>query len=207
MNGNSGYPERATGVQLPKTARGQVTFDKLIKAAEKVIGESGYHEASVSAITQAAEVGMGTFYLYFRTKKDIFRELIYYIHHDLRRFIQIAVAGIADRKDAEVLGIQAFYRYCLEHPHLYAIIREAEFVDYEIFRWHYSNFARGYAGHLRAAMIKGQVKQLDPEMLAYCLIGISVFTGMRWPCWEGKLPSKEEIDTLREFILSGISPA
>lgn len=191
---------------MPKTTRGQATFDKLIKAAEKVIGENGYHAASVSAITQEAEVGMGTFYLYFRTKKDIFRELIFYIHHDLRKYIQIAIAGIADRKDAEVEGIQAFYRYCLEHRHLYTIIREAEFVDYEIFRWHYSNFAKAYVGHLQAAQARGQVRQMDAEMLAYCLIGISVFTGMRWPLWENKLPSNEEIDTLREFIFRGISP-
>jgi len=207
LNDSLGYPERNAGVQLPKTARGQATYDKLLKAAEKVIGESGYHDTSISAITQAAGVGMGTFYLYFRTKKDIFRELIYYIHHDVRKFIQIAVGDITDRKVAEIEGIQAFYRYCLLHPHLYAIIREAEFVDYEIFRWHYSNFAKGYAGHLRTAMGKGQVKQLDPEMLAYCLIGVSVFTGMRWPAWEGKLPNEKEIDTLREFILSGIAPA
>lgn len=191
---------------MPKTTRGQATFDKLIKAAEKVIGENGYHDASVSAITQVAEVGMGTFYLYFRTKKDIFRELIFYIHHDLRKYIQMAVAGIADRKDAEVEGIQAFYRYCLEHRHLYTIIREAEFVDYEIFRWHYSNFAKAYVGHLQAAQSRGQVKQMDAEMLAYCLIGISVFTGMRWPLWESKLPGSEEINTLREFIFRGISP-
>jgi len=206
MNASAGYPERVGGVQLPKTSRGQATFDKLIKAAEKVIGENGYHDASVSAITQAAEVGMGTFYLYFRTKKDIFRELIFYIHHDLRKYIQIAIAGIADRKDAELAGIQAFYRYCLEHRHLYTIIREAEFVDYEMFRWHYSNFAKAYVAHLRAAQARGQVKQMDAEMLAYCLIGISVFTGMRWPVWESKLPSSEGINTLREFIFRGISP-
>lgn len=206
MNANSGYPDRAAGVQLPKTARGQATFDKLIEAAEKVFGESGYHTASVSAITQAAEVGMGTFYLYFRSKKDIFRELIYYTHHDLRKYIQMAVTGITDRKVAEVEGIQAFYRYCLEHRHLYTIIREAEFVDYEIFRWHYSNFAKAYVGHLQVAQAKGQVKKMDAEMLAYCLIGISVFTGMRWPLWENKLPGSEEVAALREFVLWGISP-
>ncbi len=194
------------GVILPKTRRGKATFNKLLKAAEEIIGEKGYHETSVYAITEHAGVAMGTFYLYFRGKKDIFRELIYYVHHEVRKYIQIAIKDIPDRKEAEVEGIMAFYRYCLENPTLYALIREAEFVDIEIFKWHYTNFSRGYAEHLEKAMTKKQIKQMEPEMLAFCLMGISIFTGMRWPLWEQKLPDEKQLETIREFILNGIDP-
>ncbi len=194
------------GVSLPKTRRGQATFDKLLKAAEVIIGNKGYHETSIYAITEQAGVAMGTFYLYFRGKKDIFRELIYHIHHDVRKYIQIAIKDIPDRKEAEVLGIKAFFHYCLEHPNLYALIREAEFVDIEIFKWHYTNFSMGYAKHLETAMEKKQIKQMEPEALAFCLMGISIFTGMRWPLWEEKLPDEKKLETIQDFILKGIAP-
>jgi AcrR family transcriptional regulator len=202
------HPNRnnSEGVSLPKTRRGQATFNKLLKAAEEIIGEKGYHDTSISAITEQAGVAMGTFYLYFRSKKDIFRELIYYVHHDLRKYIQVQIKEISDRKEAEVEGFKAFYRYCLRHPHLYALIREAEFVDIEIFKWHYTTFARTYADNLTAAMAKGEVKQMDPETLAFCLMGISIFTGMRWSLWEEQLPGEDQMNTVREFILNGIAP-
>lgn len=192
------------GVNPPKTKRGEITFNKLLKSAMEIFGEKGYHATSIYAITEKAGVAMGTFYLYFGNKKDIFRELIYYVHHEVRKYIQIAISDITDRKKAEVEGIIAFYRYCLENPNLYALIREAEFVDLEIFKWHYTNFGIAYTEHLIKAMDEGQIRKMDPEMLAFCLMGISVFTGMRWSLWEGRLPDDSQIETLREFILKGI---
>ena len=194
------------GVNHPKTRRGQATFNKLLKAAEEIIGEKGYHETSVYAITEQAGVAMGTFYLYFRGKKDIFRELIYYVHHEVRKHIQIAIKDIPDRKEAEIEGIMAVYRYCLDKPTLYALIREAEFVDIEIFKWHYLNFSKGYAEHLENAMDKKQIERMEPEALAFCLMGISIFTGMRWPLWEKGLPDEAQLESIRKFILKGIAP-
>ncbi len=201
IKGNSG-----DGVCLPKTKRGEVTFDRLLKAAEEVIGERGYHDTSISAITDRAGVAQGTFYLYFRSKRDIFRELIYYVHYEVRSYIREYIKDIDDRKEAEVEGIKAFYKYCLEHPHLYDLIREAEFVDFEIFKWHYSNFARAYVEKLKEAMDKKQIRNLEPEMLAYSLIGLTVFTGMRWPSWDKSYPGEAQLEALKEFIIKGIAP-
>ncbi len=202
--GGSYKNNNSEGVSLPKTKRGQATFDKLLKAAEEIIGDKGYHDTSIYAITERAGVAMGTFYLYFRGKKDIFRELIYYVHHEVRKYIQVSIKDIPDRKEAEVEGIKAFFQYCLEHPNLYALIREAEFVDIEIFKWHYTNFSKGYAEHLKDAMDKSQIRRMDPEALAFCLMGISIFTGMRWTLWEQKMPDEEQMKTIHDFILKGI---
>lgn len=207
MPGNHQLRQNSSaGVSRPKTDRGQATFNKLLKAAETIIGEKGYHATSINAITNRAGVGMGTFYIYFRSKKDIFRELIYHHHHEVRKYIQVAIEETTDRRKAEVEGIKAFYSYCLENPNLYALLREAEFVDNEIYRWHYTHFGRGYARHLEEAMDKGQIKRFDPEALAFCLMGISVFTGMRWALWEKKLPDDKQMETISRFILQGIDP-
>ncbi|HEY6799250.1 MAG TPA: helix-turn-helix domain-containing protein, partial [Agromyces sp.] len=52
----------------PRTARGVETRRRLLAAAERVFADHGYHEASVSRITDRAGVGQGTFYLYFDSK-------------------------------------------------------------------------------------------------------------------------------------------
>jgi AcrR family transcriptional regulator len=52
------------------------TRSDLLKAAHLAFAQHGYHEASIADITGLADVGVGTFYLHFRDKDEIFTTLI-----------------------------------------------------------------------------------------------------------------------------------
>lgn len=47
----------------------------IFETAAKVFAEKGYHQISVKAITDRAEISVGTFYLYFKNKEDLFEKL------------------------------------------------------------------------------------------------------------------------------------
>ena len=47
------------------------------------------------------------------------------------------------RLEAELLGFQAYFRFTAEHPALYRIIRQAEFVSPEMLRYHYDRLSAG----------------------------------------------------------------
>jgi AcrR family transcriptional regulator len=194
------------GVTRPKTRRGLLTFERILAGAEEEFGEKGYFDASVGGIASRADVSVGTFYLYFKSKKDVFAELIRHLQYDVRGEIRRQTEGLADRKEVEQVGLRTFHEYILRHRSLYRLIREAEVVDEELFRWYYDTFAKAYARQLAKAMDDGQVRRTDPEALAYCLIGVAVFTGMRWPVWEKALPSPEASRAVTDFILNGLSP-
>ncbi|MEZ0322730.1 MAG: TetR/AcrR family transcriptional regulator [Hydrogenothermaceae bacterium] len=59
------------------------TRDRLLEAAKQLFSEKGYHETRVSDIVSKAEVAQGTFYIYFKSKEDIFLQLIKKIHKEL----------------------------------------------------------------------------------------------------------------------------
>ncbi len=191
-------------VTRPITPRGQQTRQKLLEAAEAVFGEKGYERASVAEITQRAGVAQGTFYVYFPDKKAAFVELVKELSHRLRREIAEAVAGLSDRMEIERVGFRTFFSFVQEHRNLYKIVRQAEFVDEEIFRWYYRRLAEGYARGLARAMEEGQIRRLDPECLAYCLMGIGDFLGMRWVLWDGESPPDEVFETMMAFIRHGM---
>lgn len=192
------------GVTRPKTQRGEVTFQKLLEAAEAVFGEKGYYETSIVDIIQRAGVAQGTFYLYFKTKKDIFRQLVVHLHHEVRKSIQEAVQGVANRLAAETTGLRAYHNFLLEHRNLYRLVRELEFVDEDLFKWYYQSFANNYARRLSQAMEKGDIRKMDPEVLAYSLIGLNVFIGMRWPLWENRPAPTIAVETIVDFITRGL---
>jgi AcrR family transcriptional regulator len=51
--------------------RKQRTIELLRQAAIELLQEEGYHKLTVKAITDRADLGYGTFYLYFKEKDDI----------------------------------------------------------------------------------------------------------------------------------------
>jgi len=59
----------------PLTARGQRTRAQLVAAAATVFARQGYGDTSINDIADAATVAHGTFYRYFDSKEQIFREV------------------------------------------------------------------------------------------------------------------------------------
>ncbi|RDI75024.1 Bacterial regulatory protein, tetR family [Gaiella occulta] len=170
----------------PLSARGERTRQRLLEAAEDVFADLGYHDASIVKITEAAGVGQGTFYLYFTGKKGIFDELVLDLNHRVRQAMTEAAEQGATRAEKEQLGFAAFFHFTAEHPALYRIIRQAEFVSPEILQLHYERLTNGYVAGLRQAMEAGEIEGGDPELLAWALMGIGELVGMRWILWAGR---------------------
>jgi AcrR family transcriptional regulator len=193
----------------PTTARGRRTRQQLLRAAEVVFGKRGFEGASISEITRRAGVAQGTFYIYFPDKKSVYVELVEELGRRLRNHLAEAVEGLEDRLDVERAGLEAFFRFTRQHRSLYRLVRQAEFVDDRAFRSYYRSMAAPYAAGLAEAMDAEQIRRMDPEALAYCLMGIADFLGMRWALWEsdGETSGEEAIQEAMDLIYAGLAPA
>jgi len=172
-----------TARTVPQTERGKKTRRQLLDAAEVEFGRAGFEAASIGDITKRAGVAQGTFYLYFTDKTAIFSELVDELGARLRHHLGAAVQGKKSRFDIERAGMRAFFEFTREHTALYRIIRQAEFVDLAAFRRYYERMAASYVRALKASQQAGEVAKIDPEVLAYCLMGVSDFLGMRYVLW------------------------
>lgn len=188
-----------------KTSRGEATRQKLLAAAEEIFGTKGYFRTSVVDITLKAGVAQGTFYVYFPGKKDIFEELVKELSHNLRREISQVVTGARNRREAEERGLMTFFAFIKEHRNLYRIVQEALFVDEELYKWYYHRFAQGYIKGLKEAMASGEFCELDPETVAYALIGMAEFLGRRWVLWEDEM-SPKVLENALTLVMQGLIP-
>jgi AcrR family transcriptional regulator len=181
--------------------RGARTRTRLLEAAEDVFAQVGFHDASIVKITEAAGVAMGTFYLYFPSKKEIFDELLLDLNRRVRHAMSEASAQGSTRVEQEMLGFQAFFRFTAEHPGLYRVIRQAEFVSPEMLRYHYDKLSSGYIEGLRAAAERGEIGDIDHEVSAWALMAAGELIGMRWILWDerGEVPSRV-LDELERII-------
>lgn len=190
---------------VPATARGEATRRKLMSAAEEEFGAKGFHVASVSSITTRAGVGQGTFYLYFRTKEEIFVTLVRDIGRNLRKQMREAAGNTADRMEAERRGMEAFFAFAFEHPGLYRIVQESQFVDEGVFREYYERIAKGYSTDLEEAAKRGELRPGDSEVRAWVLMGAGHFLGMRHCLWSSEVPPPAVIDSLMDLVANGMA--
>jgi AcrR family transcriptional regulator len=212
MGGNTmtGTPAPARTRPGPKPGRGESTRRRLLAAAESVFAEMGYHEASIVRITEQAGVAQGTFYLYFGGKQRIFEEVVADLNHRVRQAMTSASDGAPSRMEAERRGFAAFFRFTAEHPALYRVIRQAEFVSPAAMRGHYERIIAGYVARLEAGMADGEVAAMDPAVLAWALIAVGEMTGMRWILWDDApaMPSVvfDQVMTVVGRMLGGPAP-
>jgi len=169
--------------KAPKTARGRRTLRQLLDAAADEFGEKGFHEASISQITQRAGVAIGSFYTYFDSKEEVFTALVRDLSAQVRDYVAPRISSQANQLDAEREGQQAFLEFAQAHKEIYRIIDEAEFVDPATYREHYTSTATRIAARLDAAQARGEISAGSSEIRAWALMGMNVFLGLRFGVW------------------------
>jgi len=189
--------------------KGESTRQVIFRAAEKVIGRHGINRANISEITREAGVALGTFYVHFGSKGDLIEGLVKYINSQMRRELQRRVARTKDRRDAERVGMIAFYEFLRKHREVYRVVPECEMIDREVSLWYYKKMAEGYIQGLQQGMERGEIRKLPAVFLARSLMGLIHFIGLKWVVWNtgaqpGVLP--HILKDMMTLILYGLKP-
>ncbi len=185
-----------SGVHLPKTQLGLTKMNQIISAAEQLFVETGFYETSISDICKRAKIATGTFYIYFDTKTALYRCLIQRYEVEIKNALADSIKGCKTRYEKEREGIRCFVKYSVNNPHVYNIIWGSLAVDSKIFSDYYESFAKSYIHALERD--EGEMVSEDTATLAYMLMGISNFIGLR-AIFEGM--DDESIDKLIDETL------
>lgn len=165
------------GTHPPKTQLGLSKMQTLLAAAEKLFTQSSFSAVSVSDICKEAHTAVGTFYIYFETKTDIYRYLVEMYKRDIKHQLARSIRNCTTRAEMEQEGIKCFVRYSVSNPNVYNIIWGSLAVDRQIFVDYYTSFAGSYARGLQRSAQELVVE--DVTTLAYMLMGITNFLGLR----------------------------
>ncbi len=190
----------------PRTDRGRKTRRAILDAARSEFGERGFHDASISGITRRAGVALGSFYTYFDSKDALFRALVRDMSDQVRDHVAPVLQSAPDQVAAEQAGLKAFIDFVRGHKEIYRIIDEAEFVDPESFRAHYSTTAERIAQRLEAAAARGEVRGDHSEVHAWAIMGMNVFLGLRYGVWGEELSADTVARAVARLLRSGLVP-
>ncbi len=153
------------------------SFENLVQAGLAVIGQRGLYETTVEHITEAADVGKGTFYAHFHSKEDLIAHLVRHGVDEL-----ISAAATQSRTDASpgarlatlILGqLQALGRrrdlVVLLHQVRGLLIRQPE--ARHRLRQEYRRYVRFLMGECRLALGLSSLSRSDACTLACAVAG------------------------------------
>lgn len=103
-------PERMTRVERRRAS----TRARIVDAAERLMREKGLEAVTIQDITEAADVGHGTFYLHFKTKADVLQPVIEHLSEGVHAQVDRAARGAGDPALRVSLGLRLLLRAIAE---------------------------------------------------------------------------------------------
>lgn len=156
--------------------------EKIIKAAITIFAQTGYAGTRIAEVAEAAGIGKGTIYEYFRSKKDLFFATFeYLILASVEQIEDITQAstGSASKQLADMA--ESIMKVWLADMELYGLVLEfwsatAAKPDRnrfrETFKTVYSDLRRIVAALIEKGISKGEFKpDINSEHIASALIG------------------------------------
>lgn len=107
-------------------------------------------------------------------------------------------------EEAQRQGFKAFFTWVKNRRNLYSIVQQAVVVDRNLYRWYYDKLANGFLKSLSAGIGVGEFKEIDQETVAYCLMSIGQFLGMRWVYWEQQDVPEEAFEAAMTLVFEGL---
>jgi AcrR family transcriptional regulator len=151
--------------------------DQLLGAALELFAARGYHATSIDHIIQKASVARGTFYLHFRSKKEIFDRLLDHLFERVTASISAIRIGPPEAMAAEVRANIAALCAALEDnlPMGRVLLEQAVGLN-EVGREQLRGFYIRVLDRIERAVAVGQnlgiVHPGEPSLIAVCLLGM-----------------------------------
>lgn len=185
------------------TPKGLRTRSALAEAARQVFEERGYFGASVSEIGRRCGLSQGTFYQYFSNKEQAFRELTDDVLSEFWAKANQAVDGAEGFRGQLKRVVRLMLEHARDNSAFHRILNDFELIDIVTIGY-YDSLARFCREFFRKAIKSGEIKTLDPNVIAYSLIGIAIFHQMDWGEGQPVITGEELVELSVDLLLQGV---
>jgi AcrR family transcriptional regulator len=161
----------------------QKTRNALVKAALSVMARKGTEAATISDITEAADVGFGSFYNHFASKDEILSVVTEQLLDSIGKYIDDTIKDASDPLETLATALRLFIAILISKPEwAQFIIRISATPNYKQF----GIFKRLFRDIEKVSEISNS-KIVDPGTVNYAIGGAMLF--MVVALLEGDLPS------------------
>lgn len=183
------------------------TRQRLRTSAIELFAQRGVRATTTHAIAGAAGVASGTFYLHFKDKHELFREIILEALEGLRAMLVRATADAPDPRAAVRRRAEALVEFAERNRQLIRLLFSHDTESAELQSYILDTFAEFGEVQMRSQQSMGGFRaDMDPAVTAQAVTGMAA----RVIDWWTKDPTRAKretiIETLTQVELSGTHP-
>lgn len=105
--------------------------EEILEAATRLFAEHGYSDTITQTLAEALQVGKGTLYRHFPSKRELFLAAVDRVMQRLREQVDASIAGVDDPLERIARAIRAYLSFFAEHPEYVELLIQdrAQFKD------------------------------------------------------------------------------
>jgi AcrR family transcriptional regulator len=186
--------------RLPAAERRQ----QLLDVALEVFSRKGFHEASMNDIAEAAGVTKPVLYQHFRSKRELYLELLREMGDQLRDAVGKATASAPGPRQQVEAGFEAYFRWVTVNRGGFQVLfagdtrRDREFVA-EVLK-----VETEIADAIAQLIVVDGLSEERRRLLAYGIVGISETTSRHWLADDLDLGPAELAAQVAELTWAGL---
>ncbi|MFD4503903.1 TetR/AcrR family transcriptional regulator [Streptomyces sp. NPDC058457] len=179
------------------------TRQALVRAARRILAETGDTSASIQAIAEQADVGFGSFYNHFESKQALFEAAVVDALEEFGQAFDERLTGIDDPAELVAAGFRLSARMADSHPELMQVLRRRG-----LGHIHSENgLTRRALRDVQVGMASGRFTAVDPTV-ALCALGGSLLSLVELRFARPEVDGDEAAANLAEMALRmlGVPP-
>jgi AcrR family transcriptional regulator len=180
------------------------TRAELLAAAKRLLASKGFHGTKIADIAAAADVGTGTFYLYFPTKEALFEDLVKETALRMKEEIDRAKDAVEDPRDQARVATETFFRFADRNRDVFKILFGHGARFNELLRDVHQLFIVDAEENTARGIALGAFKPLRPAIVAQGIVGL-LSQVVSWWLEHDDIAIEEIIGTAYEMLQHGIA--
>jgi AcrR family transcriptional regulator len=186
-----------TQVTSAPTRSRMQTRTRLLEAATRLFADRGLHGVTSHEIARAAGVASGTFYLHFRDKTDVYRDIVFHAIEDLVRNVQQAVGAASGSVVRQRARAEAIVAFAENNRDLVRIIFSTDAEAASVEADALTSLATGLETRFRRERDEGVFpNDLDPIVCARAHVGMTAHLIDWWTQDPSRASREDVIETL-----------
>lgn len=147
---------------------------QILKKGEKLFGEREYHDVKVKDITKKLEISIGSFYSFFETKEEFLSEIVEKLKKEILFLLKDNYCKETNLNEMHTTFLYIFIEYFKKSIHKYKLIRDVEFLNFDIFIDFLNKIENFY---IETLTIEG-ISYEDKRLMANILLGLQHYMGI-----------------------------
>jgi AcrR family transcriptional regulator len=181
---------------------------RLLEAGRELINELGVPQLRVEDVASQAGLSVGTFYLYFEGKDDLFANLVIEYTARLRERMREAYQGPGSLAERLAASLDAYLDFVESNEQGFLYFRDAGTIDTNVGRlssWALDQHAADLRPLIEEGIKTGEFREMDPEHACQALVGLTQHMAGWWLEHRDHCPRPDLTQFLRMFTGLGLS--